>query len=642
MRFGIPSLLAVVLCSSLAWTATYTVTNAHDSGAGSLRQAILDANASAGADVITFAGAMTGKTIKPTAVLPALTESTTIDGDLNDDNVPDVALDGSLQGGGSVLDVQANDCIIEGLAIVKSPAYGIDVNGVDNCRVRNCHLGVTLGGNTSAPNTFGDVRLNDADSCTIGEPGKRNIIGCATGTWSGPAGVLVAGGVSNIVQNNYFGLKRAGTQALGTDSAGVQIYSPSGRANTNTIRNNVFAGLYYGIYATQTDDNVIQGNLFGLAANGNTPLPIIGVCVRLSDDATGHQVGGTTAAARNVFVGTDGAQGMEIDGSLNHGNRVQGNYFGLNAAGTVPLSLGKGIMLDGYCGAQTIGGSTAAAGNYFVSSDAATTYGVYCYYGGAGTTIRRNTFGQLPGGAAAARVNGTQVRVTQTSGVVVRDNLIAQSPLGINIDSSGVPKLIGVYGNTFRACGYAAQLLGTAQGSFGNLGNASATDDGNNIFEGSNTWFIYNGTAGRVRAEGNSFGTTAKADIDAKIYDKLDDPTKGRVDFDPLQGGVTPTGVPEAAAVAVTGATALPTAHGAEVLFTLSAPAEVNIEVLNVAGRRVAALPTTLASSGLQRVPWGGRTTAGTGAPAGAYLVRITARGVGGGESGGLARLSLR
>jgi flagellar hook assembly protein FlgD len=94
--------------------------------------------------------------------------------------------------------------------------------------------------------------------------------------------------------------------------------------------------------------------------------------------------------------------------------------------------------------------------------------------------------------------------------------------------------------------------------------------------------------------------------------------------------------------VAVTGATALPTAHGAEVLFTLSAPAEVNIEVLNVAGRRVAALPTTLASSGLQRVPWGGRTTAGTGAPAGAYLVRITARGVGGGESGGLARLSLR
>jgi hypothetical protein len=34
--------------------ATFTVTNTGDSGAGSLRQAILDANANAGADVIAF------------------------------------------------------------------------------------------------------------------------------------------------------------------------------------------------------------------------------------------------------------------------------------------------------------------------------------------------------------------------------------------------------------------------------------------------------------------------------------------------------------------------------------------------------------------------------------------------------------
>jgi len=640
MRFCTP-LLALVLISSVAWTATYTVTNTHNAGAGSLRQAILDANASIGADVITFGAAMSGKTIKPTAALGSLTEAVTIDGDLNDDNVPDVALDGSLQGGGSGLDVQANDCVIEGLAITKSPAYGIDVGAVNNCRVRNCHLGVTLGGNTSAPNTFGDLRLNGADGCTIGEPGKRNIIGCSTGTWAGAAGVWVASGLSNTIQNNYFGLKRAGTQALGTDSTGVTIYSPSGRAKYNTVRNNVFAGLYYGIYATQSDANVIQGNLFGLAANGNTPLPMLGDAVRLTDDATANQVGGTTAAARNVFVGTDGAQGIEIDGSLNHGNRVQGNYFGLNAGGTVPLSLGTGVKMGNNCGAQMIGGNTAAAGNCFVSANIITTYGVYCYYGGSGTTIRRNTFGQLPGGAAAARANGTQIRLTQTSGVAVRDNLIAQAPLGLNIDDSGATKLIGVYGNTFRACGYAAQLLNTARGSFGNLGNASATDDGGNTFEGSNTWFIYNGTTRRVLAEGNDFGTTVGADIDAKIYDKLDDPSKGRVDFDPLQGGVSPTGILEGPQVAISGATALPTAQGAEILFTLSAPAEVSIEVLNVAGRRVTSLPTSFCPAGLQRVPWSGLTAAGTAAPAGTYLVRITARGDGGGESGGLARLSL-
>ena len=53
-------LLAVLLLSvsaigvTPAHAATFTVTNLNDSGAGSLRQAILDANAAAGADTITF------------------------------------------------------------------------------------------------------------------------------------------------------------------------------------------------------------------------------------------------------------------------------------------------------------------------------------------------------------------------------------------------------------------------------------------------------------------------------------------------------------------------------------------------------------------------------------------------------------
>ena len=54
----------------------YIVTNTNDSGAGSLRQAILDANANSGADTINFN--ITGggvQTIAPTSALPAVSEA---------------------------------------------------------------------------------------------------------------------------------------------------------------------------------------------------------------------------------------------------------------------------------------------------------------------------------------------------------------------------------------------------------------------------------------------------------------------------------------------------------------------------------------------------------------------------------------
>ena len=47
MRPIVPMLLLLISVVSLGWTATYTVSNTHNAGVGSLRQAILDANATA-------------------------------------------------------------------------------------------------------------------------------------------------------------------------------------------------------------------------------------------------------------------------------------------------------------------------------------------------------------------------------------------------------------------------------------------------------------------------------------------------------------------------------------------------------------------------------------------------------------------
>lgn len=84
-------MLCTLLLVQAAKAAVFTVTTTADSGPGSLRQAILDANATPGADMITFlipvagnrfegSGANTYAVIELATVLPTITEAVVIDG----------------------------------------------------------------------------------------------------------------------------------------------------------------------------------------------------------------------------------------------------------------------------------------------------------------------------------------------------------------------------------------------------------------------------------------------------------------------------------------------------------------------------------------------------------------------------------
>ena len=86
--------------------ATFTVTTLADSGAGSLRQAVEDANGALGADTIVFS--VSGQ-INLTSQL-ALTDDVTIDGDINGDNKADITISGGdttriFQQSGALTDV---------------------------------------------------------------------------------------------------------------------------------------------------------------------------------------------------------------------------------------------------------------------------------------------------------------------------------------------------------------------------------------------------------------------------------------------------------------------------------------------------------------------------------------------------------
>ena len=79
------------------------VTNTNDSGAGSLRQAIIDANNAAGPDTIQFNISGVGPhTIQPLSGLPGITDPVIIDGASEPDfaGTPVIVLNGSAAGAG--------------------------------------------------------------------------------------------------------------------------------------------------------------------------------------------------------------------------------------------------------------------------------------------------------------------------------------------------------------------------------------------------------------------------------------------------------------------------------------------------------------------------------------------------------------
>lgn len=83
---------------------------------------------------------------------------------------------------------------------------------------------------------------------------------------------------------------------------------------------------------------------------------------------------------------------------------------------------------------------------------------------------------------------------------------------------------------------------------------------------------------------------------------------------------------------------------GAQVVFALSRDAAATVEVLNMAGRRVRTLLSAgpVSANTVTTLTWDGRTTGGTRAPAGRYLLRITATADDGQSVSAMRAVSIR
>ena len=110
-----------------------------------------------------------------------------------------------------------------------------------------------------------------------------------------------------------------------------------------------------------TTGNVVVGNLIGTNASGTGAIANSADGVNI-DTADGNTIGGTTAGARNVISGNTG-NGISLTNGADN-ELIQGNYIGLNAAGTAALANNaSGISVDSTSNNATIGGTVAGAGN---------------------------------------------------------------------------------------------------------------------------------------------------------------------------------------------------------------------------------------------------------------------------------------
>jgi CSLREA domain-containing protein len=245
------------------------VTNANDTGGGSLRWAITSANARLGADIITFN--IPGDGVHTISIgeveranLPSITESVIIDGysqpgsqvntsltgsnavlkiELEGSQNPDRSEDGRTLLIGNGLKLRANNSVIRGLAINRVLHFAVDVS---HGSFGNQIVGNYLGTDSTGTRSFLDLfqHIGDGIFVTSDNPGPTND------NW----------GIQHLAV-------RIGVGANNNVIGGA---SPADR--------NILSGLEAGITINVGFNNRVQGNLIGVAADGSSPLPnLVGI-----------------------------------------------------------------------------------------------------------------------------------------------------------------------------------------------------------------------------------------------------------------------------------------------------------------------------------------------------------------------------
>lgn len=384
--------------------ATFTVANNNDSGAGSLRQALLDANARIGLDTIVFNLPAGGRTITPATTLPPLTDAVVIDGTTQPGftGAPLVEINGERAEGACLL-LQGGDSTVRGLVINRCKRSAIESDTQTGYRVEGCYIGTDSTGTQSRGNY---TELTNSGGAAVAVNGiiggtteaARNII-------SGNTRSGVSGGT--VIQGNYIGVDVTGHKALSNTSGGVGANNGL-IGGTTAGAGNVISGngssSANGTGGLRLGDNVmVQGNVIGLNATGTAALAGQGNGILTA--GSNNLIGGTTPTARNI-ISANTNYGVLIANSHPRGNRIQGNYIGTDLSGTRAFGntyYGIAVVAE----ETTIGGTVAGARNVVSANFAGMDIR------GANSLVQGNYIGtDASGTKALGNTNGLDITAT--------------------------------------------------------------------------------------------------------------------------------------------------------------------------------------------------------------------------------------
>jgi uncharacterized repeat protein (TIGR01451 family)/CSLREA domain-containing protein len=288
-------------------------------GPCTLRAAIEEANATAGADAVEFDIPGIGPhTIQPGSELPEVTETLTIDGFTQPGaNANTVAFPGAMD---SVLT--------------------IELDGI-NAGLRTSGIVIT------------------ADSCTV-----RGLVINRWDTDSshyGGHGIELHLASNNIVEGNYIGCDPTCTTQRINRKCGILMGGSSGNTvgGTAPAARNVISGNYRGV-RVQASEALIQGNFFGTDPSGTMRVNFVaGTNVEI-DSGSATTIGGGAPGEGNLVTGMQGF-GVRL-WNWTADNLIQGNIIGPDRTGTAELQNSTGIELD-RASNTLIGGTAPGQGN---------------------------------------------------------------------------------------------------------------------------------------------------------------------------------------------------------------------------------------------------------------------------------------